>query len=209
MKVLITGGSRGIGFAIKQKFINEGHTVFAPTRIELDLNNDVNLVDKKFDIVVNNAGINPLSSILDMPKEVMQVNYFAPLQIIQQCLPYMIECGYGRIVNIGSIWIGLSKTKRAAYSASKSALDSLSRSITAEYSHHNILCNTVSPGFIATDLTYQNNTEEELNKKIQSVPLKRLGKPEEIADLVYYLSIQNSFITGQNIIIDGGYSCTV
>jgi 3-oxoacyl-[acyl-carrier protein] reductase len=208
MKVLITGGSRGIGFAIKQKFISEGHTVFAPTRAELDLNNNINLVDKEFDIVVNNAGINPLSSILDMPKEVMQVNYFAPLQIIQQCLPYMVECGYGRIVNIGSIWIELSKAKRAAYSASKSALDSLSRSITAEYSHHNILCNTVSPGFVATDLTYQNNTEVELNKKIQSVPLKRLGKPEEIADLVYYLAVQNNFITGQNIIIDGGYSCT-
>jgi 3-oxoacyl-[acyl-carrier protein] reductase len=209
MKALITGGSRGIGFAIKQKFISEGHTVFAPTRAELDLNNNINLVNKEFDIVVNNAGINPLSSILDMPKEVMQVNYFAPLQIIQQCLPYMIECGYGRIVNIGSIWIELSKAKRAAYSASKSALDSLSRSITAEYSHHNILCNTVSPGFVATDLTYQNNTEVELNKKIQSVPLKRLGKPEEIADLVYYLTVQNSFITGQNIIIDGGYSCTI
>ena len=209
MKALITGGSRGIGFAIKQKFISEGHTVFAPTRAELDLNNNINLVNKEFDIVVNNAGINPLSSILDMPKEVMQVNYFAPLQIIQQCLPYMIECGYGRIVNIGSIWIELSKAKRAAYSASKSALDSLSRSITAEYSHHNILCNTVSPGFVATNLTYQNNTEVELNKKIQSVPLKRLGKPEEIADLVYYLTVQNSFITGQNIIIDGGYSCTI
>ena len=209
MKVLVTGGSRGIGFAIKQKFINEGHTVFAPTRTKLDLSADIDLIDREFDIIVNNAGINPLNDILNLSKEAMQVNYFTPLQIIQQCLPYMIKCKYGRIINIGSIWIRLSKTKRAAYSASKSALDSLSRSITAEYSHHNILCNTVSPGFIDTDLTYQNNTQEELNKLIELIPANRLGKVEEIADLVYYLTIQNNFITGQNIIIDGGYSCTV
>ena len=208
MKVLITGGSRGIGFAIKQKFINEGHTVISPTREELDLNNNINLVDREFDIIINNAGINPLNDILNLSKEVMQINYFAPLQIIQQCLPYMIKCKYGRIVNIGSIWIELSKPKRAAYSASKSALDSLSRSITSEYSQHNILCNTVSPGFIGTDLTYQNNTQEELNKLIRSIPVNRLGKTDEVASLVYYLTIQNSFITGQNIVIDGGYSCT-
>lgn len=208
MKILITGGSRGIGKAIKDKFIKEKHNVFAPTRNELDLSKNIELQNNKFDIIVNNAGINPLDNILNLSKDVMQVNYFAPLQIIQQCLPYMVENNYGRIINIGSIWINVSKEKRAAYSASKSALDSLSRSITAEYSKHNILCNTISPGFIETDLTYQNNTKEDLNKLIMEIPVNRLGNVEEIADLVYYLTIQNNFITGQNITIDGGYSCT-
>lgn len=210
MKVLITGASRGIGKSIKDKFIEERHNVWAPTRDELDLSKDVKLKNNEFDIVINNAGINNLSNFLDsLSKDIMQVNYFAPLQIIQQCLPYMINNNYGRIINIGSIWINLSKQNRSAYSASKSALDSLSRSITAEYSKHNILCNTVSPGFIETDLTYQNNTKEDLDKLVKQIPLNRLGNTKEIADLIYYLAVQNTFITGQNIIIDGGYACTV
>ena len=207
MKIILTGGSRGIGLAIKKKFIIEGHNVYFPTRDELDLKNDINLISKDFDIIINNAGINPLNGILELSRDVMQVNYFAPLQIIQQCLPHMIKNEYGRIVNIGSMWSNISKIKRSAYSASKSALDSLARSITAEYAQHNVLCNTVSPGFIETDLTYQNNSKDELEELIKSIPIKRLGNIDEIANLVYYLTIQNNFITGQNVIIDGGYSC--
>jgi 3-oxoacyl-[acyl-carrier protein] reductase len=139
----------------------------------------------------------------------MQVNYQAPLSIIQQCIPYMVTKGYGRVVNIGSIWIELAMQKRLAYSASKNALHALTKAIIAEYSDKGIICNTVSPGFIGTDLTYQNNSELEIQKIKEKVPLRRLGTPEEIANLVLYLTVENSFIAGQNIIIDGGYSCTV
>lgn len=208
MKVLITGGSRGIGKAIKDKFILNSHEVYSPTRDELDLKNQVILKSAEFDIIINNAGINPLNSILDMnQEEVMRVNYYSPLDIIRQCIPYMIEKNYGRIVNIGSIWINLSKEKRAAYSASKNALDSLTRSIVAEYGKYNILCNTISPGFILTDLTKKNNTEEELKIIAKNIPVGRLGTPEEIADLVYNLTINNNYLAGQNIIIDGGFTC--
>jgi NAD(P)-dependent dehydrogenase (short-subunit alcohol dehydrogenase family) len=120
----------------------------------------------------------------------------------------MSSKGYGRIVNIGSIWIDISKPKRAAYSASKSALHSLTKSLTAEYAHENILTNTVSPGFIGTDLTYQNNSKEQIDKLTKQIPIRRLGLPEEVAKLVYNLTIENNYITGQNIIIDGGFSCT-
>jgi 3-oxoacyl-[acyl-carrier protein] reductase len=115
---------------------------------------------------------------------------------------------YGRIVNIGSIWIDLAKPDRLAYSASKSALHALTKALAAEYSAFGILANTVSPGFIATDLTYKNNTKEDLNALIQKVPVCRLGNPDEVAKLVYQMTIENTFITGQNITIDGGYSCT-
>ena len=71
-----------------------------------------------------------------------------------------------------------------------------------------IIANTISPGFIGTELTYQNNSESELQQIKDKVPLKRLGTPEEVAKLIYQLTVENSFISGQNIIIDGGYSCT-
>jgi 3-oxoacyl-[acyl-carrier protein] reductase len=120
----------------------------------------------------------------------------------------MVQKQYGRIVNIGSIWIDTAKQGRLAYSASKNALHALTKAITAEYAHYNILANTVSPGFIETDLTYQNNSPEDILKMIHNIPVSRLGKPEEIAKLVYQLSVENTYIAGQNIIIDGGFSCT-
>lgn len=209
MKILITGGSRGIGKSIVEKFNKHDHIVVAPSRHELDLSKKVSLVNPEFDVIINNAGINPLKNIVDISdEEVMRINYTSPLEIIQQCLPYMLNQKFGRIVNIGSIWIDIAKVKRAAYSASKSALHALTQSLTAEHAANNVLTNTVSPGFIGTDLTYENNTKQELEHLITKIPIQRLGTSDEVADLVYYLTVNNNFITGQNIIIDGGYACT-
>jgi NAD(P)-dependent dehydrogenase (short-subunit alcohol dehydrogenase family) len=146
MNVLITGASRGIGQTIANLFLDKGHAVWIPTREELDLSKPVNLKNRQFDIVINNAGINPLKPIDQITdQEVMRVNYTSPFEIIQQCLPYMVKQNYGRIINIGSIWIDIAKPKRAAYSASKSALHSLTKSLTSEYAFSNILTNTISP----------------------------------------------------------------
>jgi NAD(P)-dependent dehydrogenase (short-subunit alcohol dehydrogenase family) len=210
MKILVTGGSRGIGKAIVTLFKENGHSVYSPTREELDLTKNFILVKTDFDIIINNAGINLLKHIEEIDdNKVMQVNYQSPLSIIQQCLPYMLNKGYGRILNIGSIWIELAKPKRLAYSASKNAIHALTKSIVAEYGDQGIIANTVSPGFIGTDLTYQNNPELEIQNIINQIPLKRLGTPEEVAKLVYQLTVENNYIAGQNIIIDGGYSCTI
>ncbi len=209
MNVLVTGGSRGIGKAIVDVFVSNGHSVYSPTRTELDLTQPVNLTNREFDIVINCAGINPIKFLDSISSdEVMWVNYYSPLEIIQQCIPYMINKQYGRIVNIGSVWIDTAKQGRLAYSASKNALHALTKAITAEYGHWNILANTVSPGFIETDLTFKNNTPEDILKIIHNIPVSRLGKPEEVAKLVYQLTIDNDYISGQNIRIDGGFSCT-
>lgn len=210
MKVLVTGGTGSIGKEIVNIFSSNDHTVYSPDRNELDLSKNPILKFSDFDIVINNAGINPLYSLSEINEDmVMQVNYISPLKIIQQCLPYMVSKKYGRIVNIGSILSSFSKPKRTLYSASKAALDSLSRSITVEYSGNNILCNTVSPGYIETSLTYRNNTIEDIEQIVNKIPMRRMGNPSEVAELVYFLTVPNTYISGQNFIIDGGISCTI
>ena len=210
MRILVTGGSRGIGKDICDKFIKEGHEVIAPTREELELSQPISFIPDKIDVLVNNAGINLIDSIFDGEnyEEIMQVNYFSPLKLFKLCLPHMKKQNYGRVINIGSVWVDYAKPGRSAYSASKNALHSLTKSITSEYGTYNILANTVSPGFFMTDMTYRNNTEEAIKELRSKIPVGRLGYTNEVADLVYFLTIRNSYISGQNIVIDGGYSCT-
>ena len=210
MRILITGGSRGIGSDICEVFKKYGHEVIAPTREELDLSQPFSFIPDKIDILINNAGINIVDSIFagENYEEMMTVNYFSPLRLFKLCLPHMKKQNYGRVVNIGSVWVDYAKPGRSSYSARKHALHSLTTAITAEYGAYNILANTVSPGFFITDMTFQNNTEEDLKDLRSKIPVGRLGYTNEVADLVYYLSVNNSYISGQNIAIDGGYSCT-
>jgi 3-oxoacyl-[acyl-carrier protein] reductase len=210
LRILVTGGSRGIGKDICDKFIKEDHEVISPTREELDLSASFTYVPEKIDVLINNAGINIVDSILEGEnyEEIMQVNYFSPLKLFKLCLPHMKKQNYGRIINIGSVWVDYAKPGRSSYSASKNALHSLTKAITSEYGTYNILANTVSPGFFMTDMTFQNNTDEAIKELRSKIPVGRLGYTSEVADLVYFLSVKNSYISGQNIVIDGGYSCT-
>jgi len=217
MIVLLTGGSRGIGKGIKEIFENQNHTVISPSKLEMDLS-DIESVKsylntiKDIDIIINNAGVNYLNTIENETTEnlnkTLNINYLSPFTICQYFLPLLKNKNYGRIINIGSIWIDYAKSLRGSYSASKNALHSLTKTIVSEYSEYNILCNTISPGYILTDLTFQNNTKEDLDIIKNQIPQKRLGTIDEISKLVYFLTIENTYINGQNIIIDGGYSCT-
>ena len=130
MRVLVTGGSRGIGKEICDIFIKKGHDVIAPTRDELDLSKPITANYDKIDILVNNAGVNRIKSILEADDlETMQINYFSPLSLFKNCLPHMQKQYYGRVVNVGSIWVDFAKPGRSSYSASKNALQSLSKAI--------------------------------------------------------------------------------
>jgi 3-oxoacyl-[acyl-carrier protein] reductase len=213
LKVLLTGGNGDIGSMIAEELAKYDLDIISPSRNTLNISEpssiDNFMQDANFDIIINNAGINNPKIVLECNdlNDVMQTNFYGPYHIIKKTLPYMIKKQYGNIINMGSIFIDFTKNGRSAYSISKNALHALTKSIAVEYGSYGILCNTVSPGFVDTKLTHKNNTPETINKILSEVPLQRLATTKEIAKLVVYLCTQNSFITGQNIVIDGGFSC--
>ena len=216
-RALITGASRGIGKAIKSIFESYGVNVFTPTRQELDLasNGSIRNYIKKnceFEILINCAGINDLASIeemaIDKLQEILQINLVSQTMLIQAVSPYMRKQKYGRIVNFASIWCDFSKERRIMYSIAKAGVKGLTTSAAVELSKYNILVNAVAPGFVNTEMTSKNNTPDQIKILEESLPIKRLAAPNEIAEFVYFLaSEKNSFITGQTIFIDGGFSC--
>jgi 3-oxoacyl-[acyl-carrier protein] reductase len=115
---------------------------------------------------------------------------------------------YGRIVNVSSVWSLVTKEGRLPYSASKSALNGITRTLAVELAPHNVLVNAVAPGYVNTELTRKNNTPEAIKAFAEQLPIQRLAEPREIAELVAFLcSARNSYITGQVIAIDGGFLC--
>ena len=210
MKILVTGGSRGIGKSIVDKFEKNGHSVDFTSSKKMKFESNTKFELLEYDVLINNAGVNNLSSIenLEDYDEILNTNFICASKLFKSILPYMKSNNFGRVVNLGSIWIDFAKEKRFLYSASKKALHALTEHITVEYSKFNILANTVSPGYVETEMTYKNNSDTELEIIKSKIPMNRLAKSDEIAELVYYLCINNSYITGQNIYIDGGYTCS-
>jgi len=214
MKVLVTGGSRGIGKAVADCYRNNGYEVDAPTREELDLA-DVKSVDDflrkstGYDIVINNAGcniINEIQKVEDADLEQMfQVNLLSPIRLLRGLVPYMKEKKFGRIVNVGSIWGVVSKPGRSIYSATKHGVHGITNTLALELAPYNILVNTVAPGQTLTELTKKNNSPEEIKNMEKDIPLGRLAKPEEIAEVIFFVGNENNtYLTGQEIVVDGG-----
>jgi NAD(P)-dependent dehydrogenase (short-subunit alcohol dehydrogenase family) len=229
-KVVVTGASRGIGLAIAEAFRSEGATVIGTatterkgdavcqewikadfSRIEEIESCAARLRQAAPDILINNAGINRVTPFTEIALEdfvlIQRVNVVAPFALCQAVVPAMLKTGWGRIVNISSIWGKISREGRASYSASKFAIDGLTASLSAEHAAAGVLSNCVAPGFVDTELTRSVLGEEGIKKVIAGVPARRLGKPEEIARLVLWLSSdENTFVTGQNIAVDGGFT---
>lgn len=166
---------------------------------------------KKIDICVNNAGTNRNNPIDEINIEdfdlLLNVNLKAPFLITRYLSKRMKEANYGRIVNIASIWGIKSRAGRASYTITKSGIIGLTKTSSIELAPYNILVNAVSPGFTMTELTMKTLPEKEFNELKEIVPAKRFAQPNEIAKLVLFLvSDLNTYITGQNIAIDGGFT---
>lgn len=216
-KALVTGTSRGIGKAVKELFEDSKIKVYSPTRYEMDLNSNKSIFEYvnsigEIDILINCAGINDLASIGEMSEEklteTIQINLISQTMLIKHITPSMKKRNYGRIVNFASIWSDFSKERRIMYSISKAGVKGLTTASAVELSKYNILVNAVAPGFVNTEMTAKNNTKEQIKVLEESLPIKRMADPKEIAEFVLFLaSDKNTFITGQTIFIDGGFSC--
>ena len=169
------------------------------------------LRNKNIDVCINNAGINIIKPIEEYSNKeydsLLNINLKAPTYIIKELLPNMKKNKFGRIVNISSIWSKISKINRSLYSMTKAGLSGFTRTTALEGSEYNIIANSVSPGFTLTELTKKSLSNDEINELANQIPLKRFAQPSEISNIVIFLaSDQNSYITGQNIVVDGGFS---
>jgi NAD(P)-dependent dehydrogenase (short-subunit alcohol dehydrogenase family) len=214
---LVTGASRGLGKVFAEQLVKDGMRVLTPDHQELDLLSNMSIdqyvssLAEPIGILVNNAGINRINQTAfsdpDL-EDTLQVNLIGPMRLARGLIPGMIERRYGRIVNISSIWSIVARPGRITYAISKSGLNGYTRSLAVDLAPYNILVNAVAPGYVNTELTRQNNTEQDLQLICEAIPMKRLAEPIEIARLVSFLcSEENSYLTGQCLVIDGGYTC--
>lgn len=158
------------------------------------------------DILVNSAGITRDGLIAMMKEEgfddVVNVNLKGTFNMIRHCTPYFIKQRSGAIVNVSSVSGVMGNAGQANYSASKAGVIGLTKSTAKELVGRGVRCNAVAPGFIATDMT---SNLSKNNKLAESIPMKRMGEAEEVADLICFLaSDKASYITGEVIKVDGG-----
>jgi len=218
--VFLTGGARGIGAAIREELVTAGYTVIFPSREELDLASKDSVEayvrdhsDIAVDVLINNAGMNVPEKISEISwdnwNKTLETNLSSAVRLIQFFAPGMSVRGYGRILNTSSILGLVTKEGRAAYSLTKAALNALTRSAALEFGAGGVLVNSLAPGYVDTELTRKNNSPEALTSIIRSIPLGRMADPKEIARVAGFLvSEQNTYLTGQTIVVDGGFTCS-
>lgn len=238
-KVVITGGSRGIGKAIAKKFaINGADLAIVATRESDEAKNTVEELRKmgnevrlytcdiknpeqveamsgeiltdfgSIDVLVNNAGVTrdnllPNLSIMDIDN-VVDTNLKGAMYVTRSFIRSFVRQRHGNIINMSSV-VGLMGNKgQTNYAASKAGLVGFTKSVAREYGRKNIRCNAIAPGYIETEMTAA-LSEDQRKELLMELPIKRLGSPEDVADLALFLAADSSsYITGEVIKVDGG-----
>lgn len=232
--VVITGGSRGIGAAMAKAFSKNGDRVFIiyeknetaakqvaescgaiPLKTDISsktavlaLSDEIHSRYGKVDVVINNAGISQIKLFSDVTQEDLErmfgVNMYGAFYVTQAFLPDMINKKSGKIINISSMWGEVGASCEVHYSASKAALIGFTKALAKELAPSGITVNCITPGVIDTEMNAELDDEakEEL---IAEIPLMRMGKAEEVANLALFLaSDEADYITGQVIGVSGG-----
>jgi 3-oxoacyl-[acyl-carrier protein] reductase len=214
--VLVLGGTGEIGSSIATRFENGGHIVLSCGSNDFDLSSAKSIrtwLDRprpQIGVLIHSAGFNNPKLFIDSTDEEirrsLEVNLEGFLVVTRHLLPELIE-RRGRIVVISSIFGFLSRRGRLPYSVSKHALIGACKALAIELGSYGVLVNTISPGYIQTALTSKNNDRETIDRLKRNIPVKTFGLPSDIAEAAYFLGTKsNQYITGQNIVVDGGLS---
>jgi NAD(P)-dependent dehydrogenase (short-subunit alcohol dehydrogenase family) len=236
---IVTGGNSGLGYAIAKKMCDNGIKTYIIGRTKdrtekackeigsnavpviFDLNKLSEIPDmveeiagsENIDILVNNAGINQKKEITDVSDEeflnIIQTNLLSVFAISREVIKVMKMNGGGSIINISSMASQYGLPKVIAYSASKGAIETLTRAMAVELAIFGIRVNCIAPGFIKTKMTEKalNSDPDRMNRVLSRTPMGTMGEPSDIANAAYYFALnESSFVTGTVLPVDGGNS---